>query len=202
MIKNDYHHGNLKDDFLNIAFDFIKHNNIDKLTLKILSDATGTSKSAIYKHLKNKDALIELMIEKGFKEFDDVITPILKDTDKSLIDRFAILPKSYIEWAKKNPNLYRLLFGQKYAYIREDIVSIKDVNCIGFGTLKLSIEEGQKSDILQKGDSYRQAIIIWSSLHGLATLMIDGFMDIKEVSDELYIDMFDSLLAGITRNNA
>ena len=34
MTKTDYHHGNLKEEFLKIAFDFIANNDIDKLTLK------------------------------------------------------------------------------------------------------------------------------------------------------------------------
>jgi AcrR family transcriptional regulator len=200
MIKNDYHHGNLKKEFINIAFDFIIENDMDKLTLKILSDATGTSRSAIYRHFKSKDALVEEMIEKGFEQFDDATAPILKDTTKALIDRFYMATKAYTEWAKKNPNLYRLLFGKKYAHIRDNVISIKDENCSGFGALKLSIEEGQSQGILKKDDSYKQAIIIWSSLHGLSSLIIDGFMDIEEVYEELYNDMFKSLLAGLITN--
>ena len=200
MTKTDYHHGNLKEEFLEIAFDFIKNNDVDKLTLKILSDATGTSRSAIYRHFSSKDALIEVMIEKGFEQFDDTTTPILNDTSISLVDRFYIATKHYIEWAKNNPNLYRLLFGKKYANIRENILSIKDEDCSGFGALKLAIIEGQKDGILKKEDSYKQAIIIWSSLHGLSSLIIDGFMDIEEIYEELYSDMFKSLLAGIISN--
>ncbi len=200
MIKNKYHHGNLKEEFLKISFDFIKQNSIDKLTLKILSDATGTSRSAIYRHFKSKDALIEEMIEKGFEQFDAVTTPILRDKNKSLVDRFYITTRHYIEWAKENPNLYRLLFGKKYAHIRESTISIKDEDCHGFGALKLAIEEGQNSGILKKEDSYKQAIVIWASLHGLATLIIDGFMDVEEIYEELYSDMFRSLLAGTITN--
>jgi len=197
MIKNDYHHGNLKEEFLKIAFDFIAKDGIDKLTLKILSDATGTSRSSIYRHFKSKDALIEEIIEKGFLLFDEATSPILLDTNISLIDRFYLTTKKYIQWAKENPNLYRLLFGKKYSYIRESIMSIKDEDCSGFGALKLAIEDGQRDGLLKKEDSYTQAIIIWASIHGLASLIIDGFMDIEPISDELSSKMFENLLSGI-----
>jgi AcrR family transcriptional regulator len=200
MIKNDYHHGNLKEEFLKIAFDFIVENEIDKLTLKILSDATGTSRSAIYRHFKSKDALIEVMIEKGFEQFDDLTAPILLNQEKSLIDRFYLATQTYIEWAKENPNLYRLLFGAKYSHIRENIISIKDENCNGFGALKLAIQEGQNQGIIKKDDSYKQSIVVWASLHGLATLIIDGFMDVEEIYVDLYSDMFKSLLSGLITN--
>lgn len=200
MIKNEYHHGNLKEEFLKIAFDFIAKEDVDKLTLRIFSDATGTSRSAIYKHFKSKDALIEVVIEKGFEKFDNAISPILINKEMPLVDRFYLSGKKYVEFAKENPNLFRLLFGKKYSYIRERIISLKDENCSGFGALKLAIEEGHKSGVLKKDNSYKQTIIIWSSLHGLSSLIIDGFMDVEELYEDLYNDMFKTLLAGIIAN--
>jgi len=200
MQKNNYHHGNLKSEFLRIAFEFIYREDIEKLTLKVLSDATGTSRSAIYRHFSSKDALMEEIIRQGFSDFDDHTAPILQDKNKPLVDRFYQASKAYIYWAKENPNLYRLLFGKKYAYIREEIMSIKEESCDGFGALKLAVEEGQKSGILKKEDSLKQSIIIWSSLHGLSSLIIDGFMDVEEIYEELIDNMFGLLLAGLISN--
>ncbi len=200
MKKNEYHHGNLKEEFLRIAFEFIKKEDIDKLTLKILSDETATSRSAIYRHFSSKDELIETMIKQGFKQFDDAVAPILRRLDKPLVDRFYLSGKYYLAFASHNPNLYRLLFGKKYARIREEIMSLKDDDCHGFGALKIAIEEGQRNGILKKDNSYNQAIVIWSSLHGLSSLVIDGFMDVEQMYEKLYEDMFQSLLAGIITN--
>ena len=143
---------------------------------------------------------MEKIIEIGFVQFDDKISPVLKENDKPLIDRFYMSGKLYIEFAQENPNLYKLLFGKKYAHIRDSIMSIKNDDCSGFGALKLAIEEGQESGILKKDDSYKQAIVIWSSLHGLSSLVIDGFMDVAEIYEELYDSLFETLLAGIIAN--
>lgn len=200
MKKNDYHHGNLKEEFLAIAFDFIKEQDIDKLTLKILSDATHTSRSAIYRHFKSKDALIETMIRSGFEHFDNALSPTLNNIDMPIIDRFYLSGKQYIAYAKDNPSLYRLLFGKKYAYIREEILSLKDEACSGFGALKKTVEEGQHSGMIKKEDSFHQAVVVWSSLHGLSLLIIDGFMDVESSYESLYNTLFQSLLAGLITN--
>ena len=200
MIKNEYHHGNLKEEFLKIAFDFIAKEDVDKLTLKILSDATGTTKTAIYKHFKSKDALMEQMIREGFDMFDERVSPLLLDQTKPLLDRFYLSGKAYVAFARENPNLFRLLFGKKYAHVRDELMSIKDADCSGFGALKLAIEEGHESGILKKESSYKQTIVIWSGLHGLSSLIIDGFMDVEELHEELYEDMFATLLAGAVAN--
>jgi len=200
MIKHDYHHGNLKEDFITIAMDFIAKEDVQKLTLKVLSDATGTSRSAIYKHFKNKDALIETIIENGFDKFDAETTQYLHDESKTLIDKFYLTGKLYIEFAKRNPNLYRLLFGKKYAYIREELLSIKDEDCSGFAALQKTIEDGQKQGILKKDDSYKQAIVIWATMHGISSLIIDGFMDVEEIYEDMYDTLFETLLSGLVAN--
>jgi len=200
MIKKVYHHGNLKDESLQIALDFIAKHEVEKLTLKVLSDETGTSRSAIYKHFASKDALIEKVIEHGFELFDKATNPILSDKKSALIDRFYLAGKAYILFAKENPNLYRLLFGKKYAHLREEIISIKDENCSGFAALQLAVVEGQESGVFKKKDAHEQTIIIWASLHGLSSLIIDGFMDVEELYESLYDNMFDTLLAGAIAN--
>lgn len=200
MIKHDYHHGNLKEDLIQVALDFIAKEDVDKLTLKVLADATGTSRSAIYKHFKNKDALIEAMIVRGFDKFDADTTVYLKDTNKSLIDRFYLTGKLYVEFARENPNLYRLLFGKKYAHIREETLSIKDEDCSGFAALKKMVEEAQQQGVYKKEDSYKQSIVIWATMHGVASLIIDGFMDVEEVYEDLYNTLFETLLVGMAAN--
>ena len=200
MVKKEYHHGNLKEELINIAMEVIAKEDVEKLTLKVLADATGTSRSAIYKHFQNKDALIETIIKNGFEKFDEETTPYLKDQSKPLIDRFYLTGKLYVEFAKKNPNLYRLLFGKKYAHIREETLSIKDEDCSGFAALKKAIEEGQEQGLLKKEDSYKQAIVIWASMHGIASLIIDGFMDVEEIYEEVYDTLFETLISGTVAN--
>jgi len=140
------------------------------------------------------------MILNGFEHFDEQIAPILLDQEKTLIDRFYLSGKALIDFAIKNPNLYRLLFGKKYAHIRQELVSIKDEDCSGFGALKQAIEEGQESKIIKKEESYQHAIVVWASLHGLASLIIDGFMDVKDIYHDIYDKMFETLLAGLVAN--
>ncbi|SFV89987.1 Transcriptional regulator [hydrothermal vent metagenome] len=196
MKKQDYHHGNLKEQSLKIAFDFIREHGVEELTLKVLSDATHTSRSAIYRHFKSKDALIETIITTGFEQFDTAVSPVLLQTDTPLVERFYLGGKAYIDYARNNPNLYRLLFGKKYAHIREEVIQLGD-ECSGFGALKKTIEEGQAKGLLKKEESFTQTVVVWSSLHGLASVIIDGFMDVESSYESYYDAMFESLLAGL-----
>ncbi|MCB4746576.1 MAG: TetR/AcrR family transcriptional regulator, partial [Sulfurovum sp.] len=198
--KNTYHHGNLKQELLSFSLDFIHKKDIDKLTLKILADVTNTSRSAIYKHFSSKDELIKAVMEKGFDKFDSVIVPILSNDNEDLDKRFFIAAKYYIDWAKKNPNLYRLLFGKKYAHVRESFITIRSENCKGFMALKALIEEGQMKRLIKIEDSFAQTVVVWSSLHGLTSLIINCFHDVEEIYDDLVNKMLYSLLTGLANN--
>ncbi len=197
MKKTSYHHGNLKEEFLKISFNFIKTEDIEKLTLKILSEATGTSRSAIYRHFSSKDALIETMIKSCFSELDNAISPPLLDKDGDIVDRLNLSFKKYLEFAKEHPHMYQLIFAKKYSNIREELVTAEDSDISGFANLKKTIEEGQESETLKKGDSYQQTITIWASLHGLSSLLGDGFLDVDNIYEELSSKMIKNLIEGL-----
>jgi AcrR family transcriptional regulator len=197
MTKNKYHHGNLKETLLKIAFEFIKKNDIDKLTLKVLSDVAGTSRSAIYSHFGSKEALIEAMILDGFIKFDNYLSPSLKDKNIPLLDRLTKASRNYIEFARANKVLYRLLFGNKYAHIRMEVMTKNDPNQSGFGALMFAIEEGQKDGLLKIDNSYKQSITVWSALHGLTSLLIDGFIGIEDMYDELFDNVLNGIISGL-----
>jgi len=198
-MKQSYHHGNLKAEFVRIAFEFVHHEDIDKLTLKVLSEQTNTSRSAIYKHFSSKDELLKAVMEKAFEEFDSILVPILSNPNEKLIDRFFNASYAYINWAKANPNLYRFLFTQKYAYIRESFITIKNQECKSFVALQNAVEEGQKQGLLKDGDSLNYAIVIWSSLHGLSSLVLDSFKDVELSYESVLQSMIQTLLTGIVK---
>lgn len=197
MTKEKYHHGNLKETFLKISFEFIEKNDVEKLTLKILSDMAGTSRSAIYSHFSSKEALIEAMILDGFRKFDDHIAPSLRNQNVSLLERIEKASRDYIMFARDNKVLYRLLFGNKYAHIRMETMTKNDPDRSGFGALVSAIEEGQKAGIVKNDDAFKQAILVWSSLHGLSSLLIDGFIGMEDMYDALFDGMFYNIKAEL-----
>ena len=199
MKKDLYHHGNLKEELINISFDVIKNEGIENLTLKKLSDKTGTSRSAIYRHFKSKDELVETILLSGFDQFDSIIAPIFCDKKIDLLDRFYKSGRLYIEFAKENPNLYKLIFGKRYSHIRESLRSINNDECLAFNALKNALIEGQESGVFKKFEPQSQAIVIWASLHGISSILINGFMDVEIIYEDIYKTMFENLKMSLLK---
>ena len=93
--------------------------------------------------------------------------------------------------------MYQLLFAKRYAHIREELVTVEDNDNSGFANLKRAIEEGQESGVIKKENSHHQAITVWASLHGLSSLLGDGFLDVDKIYEELSDNMIKNILSGL-----
>lgn len=193
-----YHHGNLKEEMLQLALETISKEGIEVLTLKFLSDKLNTSRSAIYRHFSSKKDLIQNVIAYGFNLFEEALIPTLNKNNGTVLERLSAMSHSYLNFAINNQNLYRVLFGEKYQDIRESNCTQVDENKKdSFSLLIMLLEEGKEKEILKIENSFLQAQTIQALIHGIAILYIDGHINIKNNIKELYKISFDSLLNGI-----
>ena len=193
-----YHHGNLKEELLQQSVEIINNEGIDTLTLSVLSKKLGTSRSAIYRHFSSKNELMEHVILYVFEILEKKISPIFTLDEKTSLEKLYFMGKEYIQFAIEYPNLYRMLFGDKFQVIRQDNCSIEnEEQATGFYSLVNLLIEGQDKGLFKVEDPVFQAQIIHSMVHGLASLYIDGHTHIKDNIDELYETAYITLIQGI-----
>lgn len=195
---SSYHHGNLKEALLDTALELIDAEGLEAVTLREITQRLGTSRSAVYRHFESKEALIQGVIEKGYAYLDELISPIFLDKEHTLDERFEKMGRTYLEFAIKRPNLYRLLFGEKYQYEREAVCDYRDENkATGFYVLIALLREAQEAGIIAPVDPMVQAATVWASIHGLASLLIDGHLLMSDKLDEIYRYSQGVLLKGL-----
>ena len=196
--QNSYHHGNLKESLLSTALHMVESEGLDAITLRELTQRLGTSRSAVYRHFESKEALIKGVIEQGYTRLDELFTPIFKDKSRSVEERFEMMSRAYLEFAIAHPNLYRLLFGDRFREEREGICDYRDeTQATGLYALIGLLLEAQEEGIVEKADPMIQAATIWASVHGLASLLIDGHLMMSDNLEEIYRHMYLSLLRGL-----
>ncbi|NOQ29672.1 MAG: TetR family transcriptional regulator [Helicobacteraceae bacterium] len=196
--KSDtYHHGNLKEELISIALEMIENEGVEKITLRELGSRVGTSRSAIYRHFSSKNDLIQSVFIAGFEKLDKAILPSLQN-DEYILTRLFNMGKEYINFAIKNPNIYRLLFGNNFSNEREESCDIEDkeIAC-GFHYLVAVVVQAQEKKLFKKDDPMKQAFVIHAMIHGVASMLIDNHSHIKENLDEIYKMSFDTLSSGM-----
>lgn len=195
---SSYHHGNLKEELLRTATDMIDKEGLDAITLRDLTQRLGTSRTAVYRHFASKEALILGVIEKGYEDIDLIFTPIFQDRTQSVAHRFNTMARAYLDFAIEHPNLYRLLFGEKYHQEREKLCDYKDESqATGLYALIGLLLEAQEEGTIAPVDPMIQAAMAWASIHGLASLLIDGHLMMSDNMEAIYEYSIEVLLKGL-----
>ncbi len=206
MMKNNestkktlpYHHGNLKEALLQTALEIIDSEGLDTITLRDLTQRLGTSRSAVYRHFTSKEVLILGVIEKGYEQLNLLFTPIFQDRTHTVVERFDAMGRAYLNFAIEHPNLYRLLFGEMYRKEREEICDYKDETlATGLYALIGLLIEAQEEGIIVCENPIVQAATVWASIHGLASLLIDGHLLMSDNLEEIYRYSQNVLLKGL-----
>ena len=105
IIKNKYHHGNLRDEILKAAYNFVSENGYTSMSLRCIAENCDVSATAIYRHYKTKEHLLADVVVKGFTEFNIFVEG---DLEANIFDKCD----NYLEFAFDNKNIYDLLFSQ------------------------------------------------------------------------------------------
>ena len=199
---SNYHHGNLKEELLKQAVEIIHSDGIDALTLQVLATRLGTSRSAIYRHFSSKNELMQSVMRYGFELFDEKVAPIFLKKEESVISRLKNMGKEYINFALTHPNLYRMLFGEKFQEMREESYDIEDEDeTNGFHALISLLMEGQELNQIRKEDAMLQAQTVHAVVHGMASLCIDGHIRVKDNIDNLFETSFNIITQGLLSNS-
>ena len=155
-----YHHGNLRDDILKAAYDFVKENGYAAMSLRGIAEECNVSATAIYRHYETKEHLLADVVAEGFVEFN-------KSVEGKEEDDIFQRCENYLAFAFDNYNIYDLLFSQSVVEFL-NFPKILEVADKAFESLLKSVKEHDKS--LNDLSASNKAIHIWSFLHGMSSI--------------------------------
>lgn len=168
-----YHHGDLRNGLLEAARTILEEESLSALTLRAVARKAGVSHAAPYRHFPNHEALlVELSIE-GFDELREAIAEAAKAPGPET-DKIANIGAAYMRFVAQRPALARLMFGGQLP------------NRDQFPTL------GLKADSIgaEIGSALHDSALglaVWSSVHGLAMLVLENVIDLGQRRSGLHV---------------
>ena len=120
---------------------------ITGLTTKSLAQEIGFSESALYRHFKDKEAIISLLIKYLVENINQRFEQILS-TSTSEEQKYLSLFKSQFQFFKTNPHFIVIVLSDglldKSSSIKSEIEKLMQTNAKSFKTV---IENGQKASV-------------------------------------------------------
>lgn len=164
--KAAYHHGNLKAALILAADDIIREKGIEGFSLREAARRAGVSIGAPAHHFGGAVGLLTEVALLGYDSLGAALN-VIAPSDDPLAD-LRLLALAYVKFALAHPGRFRLMF-------RPDLVDRDDPRYMAASTRALS---GFAATITRhKGpspDSMAQIFTSWSTVHGMANLVLDG----------------------------
>jgi AcrR family transcriptional regulator len=162
-----------REKILETALVLLEKKGAHELSLREIARKAKLSTMAPYKHFKDKNDLIAVLGQEGFKDLSEDF----KNVERKYLDpaqRFRMMSGAYADFVFNRPALAKLMFG---GFIEtKDLGNYPDLKCAGdecYDHLLQMIEYGQHHGFLKAGPVDAIAAIIWSTIHGFSMLWME-----------------------------
>ena len=181
--ERPYHHGDLRTALLAAAIREIESVGVEHLSLRSLATEVGVSPSAAYHHFADKDALIAAVAQQGFVMLEQAVTDAATAVPPTAdpANRLGAAAGAYIDFAVAHPHLFRVAFSGHRSGAPVSPGPAGVVHPLLGQLLDDIAEAGSVPAELRLGaDAF-----VWAAVHGMATLVLEGFLRIDDVPGHL-----------------
>lgn len=163
----------LHDEIVRVSIQLGSELGEDGLTMRAIAARLGVSATALYQHFESKAAILREIRLHGVDTLLSAMSPSSELGDAEA--RVREIARRYTEFALSNPWLYKVLFqGDEvdWASVEEDE---RDLLMAPLRQARAAFELGVRAGSFRTDvDVDNTALLFWASLHGLASLMING----------------------------
>lgn len=163
----------LHDEIVRVSIQLGSELGEEGVTMRAIASRLGVSATALYQHFESKAAILREIRFLGVRTLLEAQEPATHVDDP--VERIHALAKHYIDFAVENRWLYKVLFY-------EDEVDWSDLNAderehlaAPLKAARSACEAGVAAGVFRSDiDLDASALLLWASVHGLASLLING----------------------------
>lgn len=179
MSNSRYHHGDLAVACVHAAMELLEEDGgTAGLSLRAVARRAGVSPGAPYRHYADRDALISAVAAVGYRELAGCMAAA--HAAPATPDDLVAIGIAYVGFALRHPALFQLMFGAPCD--RENAERVAATMAVW------DLVSGGVRATFPDCDVEAMSNAIWSLVHGLAFLHLDGKFDASEpvaVSDRV-----------------
>lgn len=184
MGRDVYHHGDLRRALLEAAEGLVARQGAAQVSLRSIAREAGVSSAAPYHHFPDRESLLAEVASSGFRHLGAAMERAAEARpDGAGLDRLRAAGIAYVGFAVANPHVYRLMFSGLLSD-RSRFPGLQAAADATFGVLLRHLGSHEPGG--PDGSLPAVALATWSTVHGLASLLIEGML--RDEATELGIE--------------
>src|ERR1700688_2615251 len=172
--ERGYHHGNLKEALLQAALRLIAEKGPAGFTFADAARSACVSPAAPYRHFRDRDELLSSIAQRGFEQFEALLTEAWDDGRPDTVTAFERLGKAYLAFARNEPAFYSAMFESGLPVDLSP--TLQTASERAFGVIRAAAERlaALVPPGMPRPPAMMMALHIWSMSHGVASLFARG----------------------------
>jgi hypothetical protein len=157
---------------MDVALKAILKQGVDSLNLRTLATRAGVSSGAPYHHFGSREGLLAALATEGVELLG---AALLRERDAAAATasaRLKALGKAYVQFALTHTGHFKVMFRGELQGAVGSALSAEGERA--FGLLREAVVQCQLAGQAPAGDPAPLVLYAWTTVHGLASLMVEG----------------------------
>lgn len=179
-----------KQKLVNVTRQMIDNGGIDSVSMREIGKNMQLSRSAMYRHFRNKEDLFAAIVVENFETLRNNINNLIKDINEPtiIIERILVF---YYEFGVNNHDHYRLMFGREWN--KELYPDVYTAAFTTFENMVTFLAQAQNQSSIIKKPTKELTAMVYAFIHGLIELKFAGHNEAEKGLDDPHV-LISSLL--------
>ncbi|MEL6519550.1 MAG: TetR/AcrR family transcriptional regulator [Pseudomonadota bacterium] len=168
--RETYHHGDLRAQLIEATRLLVEEKGPDHFSISEACRKAGVSTAAPYRHFKHKDEILLAVTKAGLDRKYARMVAAVEAQPKGSLERIVALGQVYVGFARDEPGVFRLIFGNTRHHKMHDGLMDDGPRHYGFVEAEVAAYLGRTEP---DDDVKERAFMLWTCVHGLSFLLLD-----------------------------
>lgn len=201
--RKTFRHGDLHNALVTAGLAMARAGGPNAVILREATRQAGVSPNAAYRHFASQaellDAVRSACLSRLAAAIEDEMKKHLPGRDPQAFARKSLraVGMGYLGFAMREPGMFRTAFSVPPPVHSPNPANTASMGLNPFQLLSLALDRMQKSGLLSKKDRKDAEYLAWSSVHGLAFLVLEG--PLQKMPHEMVLMLGERLVAMVER---
>ncbi len=160
-----------------VALKILEQDGPDAVSMRRIARALQITPMAIYHHFRNREALMQSIVDREFAKFLEAMAHIPRGASHAARLRHSL--DAYIQYSFDRPRIFDYVFSEPRPSARRYPKNFRERASPTLNQLADAVSEAMEAGYLRRADTWEVALELWAHAHGYIALYRAGRFELS-----------------------